>query len=410
VSKKAVIAFSGGLDTSFLVPYCREAYGVTEVVTCAVNTGGFNEADAKTIAARAKEVGSDKHVYLEAAEDYYQQIIKYLIYGNVSRDGYPLCVSSERLVIAEKALQLCNEVGADMFVHGSTGAGNDQYRFDVAAQVIGGGKVDCKAPVREFGISRAFSTDYLRKRNVTVTEKTSAYSYNPGLWGVSIGGKETLTSDGLIPEDAWFSHPDPSVKESKILLTFEKGEVVQLEVNGEKLQQPVAILRRLAEIGNALGIGRHYHVGTSIPGKKGRLAYESPAADIIYEAHRTLEKLVLSGAQISGKKPLAETFGAMVHEARMFDPYLQDIKAFLFSTQRRVSGVCTVILGQNGVRAVTAKTPYDLMAVKGSTYGEVSSAYSGADAAGSALLHGYEQRIYHSLDAADSTKKIKNVA
>ena len=399
----AVIAFSGGLDTSFLVPYCREAYGATKVITCAVNTGGFDTAERDRIAARSKEVGADQHTYIEAAEDYYAQIIKYLIYGNVSRDGYPLCVSSERLVIAQKALEFCREVGADIFVHGSTGAGNDQYRFDVAAQVLSGGKIQCKAPVREFGISRQFSTDYLRKRGVTVTEKTTNYSYNPGLWGVSIGGKETLTADGLIPDDAWYSKPDATVREATLTLSFEKGELSALEFNGEKTTGATAIIRRLATIGNAYGIGRHYHVGTSVPGKKGRLAYESPAADIIYEAHRTLEKLVLSQAQISGKKPLAEMFGQLVHEAKMFDPYLADIQAFLKSTQRRVTGTCRLVLTSGYIKSVAAQSPFDLLAIKGSTYGEVSSAYSGADAAGSALLHGYEQRLYHSLD--DQEKK-----
>ena len=398
---KALIAFSGGLDTSFLVPYCREVYGVTEVITCAVNTGGFDETERDRIAARSKEVGAEQHVYVEAAQDYYDQIIKYLIYGNVSRDGYPLCVSSERLVIAQKCLEECRKHGVTMFVHGSTGAGNDQYRFDVAAQVLGGGKIQCKTPVREFGISRQFSTDYLRKRNVTVTEKTTSYSYNPGLWGVSIGGKETLTAEGLIPDDAWYSKPQTKSGDITLTISFDKGEVVAVECEGKKTTGPVASIRRLTEIGNGYGIGRHYHVGTSVPGKKGRLAYESPAADIIYEAHRTLEKLVLTQAQVSGKKPLAETFGALVHEAKMFDPYLDDIKAFLTSTQRRVTGQCRVVLSAGYIKSVTAQSPFDLLSVKGSTYGEVSSAYTGADAAGSALLHGYEQRLYHSLDGKE---------
>lgn len=394
---KAVIAFSGGLDTSFLVPFCREKYGVSEVITCTVNTGGFSEDEVKKIAARSKEVGADRHVYFDAAQSYYDQIIKYLVYGNVSRDGYPLCVSSERLIIAQEALRFCQEMQADLFVHGSTGAGNDQYRFDVAAQVIGEGRIQCKAPVREFGISRQFSTDYLRQRGVTVTEKTTSYSYNPGLWGVSIGGKETLTADGLIPDEAWYSQPKAGVKDRTIVLDFDKGELTQLDEDGKLTKGAVPVIRRLAEIGNDYGIGRHYHVGTSVPGKKGRLAYESPAADIIYEAHRTLEKLVLSQAQISGKKPLAESFGQLVHEAKMFDPYLADIKAFLRSTQRRVTGRCRVTVTAGYVKAATATSPFDLLAVKGTTYGEVSSAYSGADAAGSALLHGYEQRLYRSL-------------
>ena len=399
---RAVVAFSGGLDTSFLVPYCREAYGMDEVITCTVNTGGFSPEEATQIVARSKEVGADRHVYIEAAESYYQQIIKFLIYGNVSRDGYPLCVSSERLIIAQEALKICNEANADFFVHGSTGAGNDQYRFDVAAQVLGLGKVQCKAPVREFGITRQFSTDYLRSKGVTVTEKSTAYSYNPGLWGVSIGGKETLIADGLIPDSAWYSQPNPTATEQRLTLHFSQGALVKLEEANQTTEGAVAIIQRLANIGNGFGIGRHYHVGTSVPGKKGRLAYESPAADIIYEAHRTLEKLVLSQAQISGKKPLAESFGQLVHEAKMFDPYLEDIKTFLLSTQRRVTGTCRITLATGYIKSVTAQSPFDLLGVKGSTYGEVSSAYTGADAAGSALLHGYEQRLYHSLDKASA--------
>ncbi len=399
----AVIAFSGGLDTSFLVPYCREAYGVTQVITCAVNTGGFSAEEAQKIEARSREVGADRHVYREAAEDYYRDILTYLIYGNVSRDGYPLCVSSERLVIARKALEFCREVKADMFIHGSTGAGNDQYRFDVAAQVLGAGAIQCKAPIREFGIARPFSAEYLRKRGVEVSEKSTSYSYNPGLWGVSIGGKETLVSDGLIPDEAWYSRPDPQAGECVLTLTFEKGQVARLECDGQTVTEPVAVIRRLAALGSARGIGRHYHVGTSVPGKKGRLAYESPAADILYEAHRTLEKITLSQAQITGKKPLAEAFGQLVHEARMFDPYLEDIKAFLASSQRRVSGTCRVALAPGYIKAVTAQSPFDLLGIKGTTYGEASSAYSGADAAGSALLYGYEQRLYHALDAREKT-------
>jgi argininosuccinate synthase len=394
----AVIAFSGGLDTSFLVPYCREAYGIEKVITCTVNTGGFGSEEKEAIARRSKEVGADQHVYLEGAQDYYEQIIKYMIFGNVSRDGYPMPVGSERSIIAQKVLQCCREKGADFFVHGSTGAGNDQYRFDVAAQVLGKGQINYKAPVREFGITRAFSTEYLRKRSVNVPEKNTSYSYNPGLWGVSIGGAETLVSDGLIPDEAWYSKPNPLMKEVSLSISFTKGEVSRLEYEGEILTDPVAIIQRLTQIGNALGIGRHYHTGTSIPGKKGRLAYESPAADILYEAHRTLEKIVLTQAQITGKKPLAEAFGQLVHEAKMFDPYLEDIKAFLESNQRRVTGTCKATLVPGIVKSVAATSPFDLLAVKGSTYGESSDVYTGADAAGSTLLHGYEQRLYHSLE------------
>jgi len=230
-----------------------------------------------------------------------------------------------------------------------------------------------------------------------VPAKATDYSYNPGLWGVSIGGKETLRSDGLLPDEAWYGKPREDLSKLELKLAFSAGEMTRLEVGGESISAPVAIIQRLTEIGNALGIGRHYHVGTSVPGKKGRLAYESPAADIIYEAHRTLEKVVLSQAQITGKKPLAEAFGTLIHEAKMFDPYVDDLKAFLTSTQRRVTGVCHIRLVKNAIAAVTVSSPNDLLNYRGSVYGEVSSAYSGADAAGAARLHGYEQQLYRSM-------------
>jgi argininosuccinate synthase len=200
------------------------------------------------------------------------------------------------------------------------------------------------------------------------------------------------------------------VQEKDIILTFDRGELTSLVVDEVETRDPVTIIQKLGELGSLFGIGRHYHIGTSIPGKKGRLAYESPAADIIYEAHRTLEKVTLSQAQISGKKPLAETFGAMVHEAKMFDPYLDDIRAFLQSTQRRVTGSCTVRLVPHAIASVRVKSPYDLLTAQGSTYGEVSSSYSGADAAGSALLHGYEQRLYHSVNAQASPAEVADAA
>jgi argininosuccinate synthase len=327
--KTALIAFSGGLDTSFLTLYAREAYEVERVITCSVNTGGFSSSDVDAIAARSKALGADHHLYIDASQRFYDTIIKYLIFGNVSRDGYPLCVGSERLVIAEACIQACKDVGATLFIHGSTGAGNDQYRFDVPASVIGQGSIQCRAPIREFAITRTQAAHYLNEKGLPVSAKTTDYSYNPGLWGVSIGGKETLRSDGLLPDHAWYAKPDGDRQVDQLELGFTAGQLSHLHVGGETYTEPVSIIQRLSKAGNTFGIGRHYHVGTSIPGKKGRLAYESPAADIIYEAHRALEKVTLSQAQISGKKPLAETLGALIHEAKMFDPFVDDIKALL---------------------------------------------------------------------------------
>lgn len=400
MSNKAVIAFSGGLDTSFLVPYVREQYGIDEVITCAVNTGGFDADEQAKIEARSKEVGADRHMIVDASKAFYDEIIKYLIYGNVTRDGYPLCVGAERLIQAREAVKVCRELGAENLVHGCTGAGNDQYRFDLVIHVLGqederqNFSVKSIAPIREFNIKREFSQNYLKERGVSVSAK-SDYSYNVGLWGVSIGGRETLTPDGLIPEEAWYTPLDTSITSRTAEITFEKGEPVTMVLDGQTIDGPLPIIQTLADIAAPMGIGRHYHVGTSIPGKKGRLAYESPAADVLYEAHRMLEKHTLTQGQISFKKHVAEEFGKLVHEAKFLDPLIDDLRVFLKSSQERVSGVCTVTLLPGRVASVSVKSPNDLLNIKGSVYGEHSDAYSGADAAGSSLLHSYEQILYH---------------
>lgn len=396
--KRALVAFSGGLDTSFLVSFCKDRYNFDHVTTCTVNTGGFSKDELSQIEARAYEVGADEHVALDASQEFYDEIVKFLIFGNVARDGYPLCVSSERLTQGKRALELCIEKGIENFVHGCTGAGNDQYRFDLVAHVLGRGAINSIAPIREFGISRQESTEYLLERGIPVSRRNTDYSYNPGLWGVSIGGAETHSSTSLLPDDAWYSKADGELERAIVHIAFNEGELVGMRYNGREISDPVECIREIGLLGGALGLGRHYHVGTSIPGKKGRIAYESPAADIIYEAHRTLEKVTLTGLQIAGKKAVAEEFGKLLHEARFLDPYFQDLAAFLKSTQRRVTGECAVHLEKGYIKAVTASSPYNLAAAKGAVYGESSSAYTGAEAAGACKLHAFEQMIYHSLE------------
>lgn len=399
--KKAVVAFSGGLDTSFLVPFVREQYGVEEVITCCVDTGGFDEAEVARIEARAQEIGADEHIFIKGDELFYNEIIKYLIYGNVTRDGYPLCVGAERLIQAREAMNVCLDKQADALIHGSTGAGNDQYRFDLVIHVLGKAQalrnnqtVQVLAPVREHNVKREFSQNYLKERGISVSDKT-AYSYNVGLWGVSIGGVETLVSDGIIPEEAWYTPIDASLGAQELTLEFEKGEISKLSHGKDTITNPVDIIRYLGALGGKMGIGRHYHVGTSIPGKKGRLAYQSPAADIIYEAHRTLEKITLTQKQIAFKKGVSEELGRLIHEAEIFDPLFNNLKTFLTDTQRRVTGKCTLYLEPNHIKAVTATSPYDLLSVGDSEYGEFSDAYTGEDAAGSAKIRAYEQTLYH---------------
>lgn len=399
--KTGVVAFSGGLDTSFLVPFVREQYGMEKIITCAVDTGGFDAEEIARIEARAKEVGADEHVFIKGERLFYDEIIKYLIYGNVTRDGYPLCVGAERLIQAREAMHVCLDKQAEYLIHGSTGAGNDQYRFDLVIHVLGKAAglknnqhVKALAPVREHNVKREFSQSYLKERGISVSDK-AAYSYNVGLWGVSIGGKETLTSDGLIPEEAWYTQIDPSLTAEKLTVSFEKGEISGLTHGSKTLSDPIKIIQYIGQLGGKMGIGRHYHVGTSIPGKKGRLAYQSPAADIIYEAHSALEKITLTQSQIFFKKNIANEFGRLIHEAKIFDPLLDDIKVFLESTQRRVTGSCDIHLVSGHIAAVTAKSPYDLLSVGDSEYGEFSDAYTGEDAAGSALINAYEQSLYH---------------
>jgi argininosuccinate synthase len=396
-NKVGVVAFSGGLDTSFLVPFSREQYKLDTVITCTVNTGGFGQAELDAIAARSKEVGADKHFCVDGQQDFYDSVIKYLIFGNVTRDGYPLSVGSERLVQAQKALEVCLSEGAEVFLHGSTGAGNDQYRFDVALHVLGQGRVQVVAPVREFGFSRDHTTQFLLDRGISMSQRNSSYSYNVGLWGVSIGGKETHASTGLIPEEAWYSAPDRKLEKGSAEITFARGEPVKVKTSIGEANGPVECIKALTTLGNAFAIGRRYHVGTSIPGKKGRLAYEAPAAEILYEAHRTLEKLVLSQAQIQTKQFIANEVGRAIHEARSFDPHLEDLYAYLRSSQRRVDGVCNVTVRQGYIESVTADSPNNLLAVKGAVYGEVSSLYSPQQAEGATRLHAIEQMICHSL-------------
>lgn len=393
--KIGVVAFSGGLDTSFLVPFSREHYKLDTVITCAVNTGGFGKEEQDAIAQRSKEVGADKHYCIDGEQDFYDSVIKYLIFGNVTRDGYPLSVGSERIVQAQKVLSVCKNEGAEIFLHGSTGAGNDQYRFDVALHVLGQGKIAVAAPVREFAFSREFSTQFLVERGIAVPTKNSSYSYNVGLWGVSIGGKETHSSTGLIPDDAWYSKPNLELQRGSAEIRFSLGEPVEVITPFGEARGPVECIKALTKFGNAFAIGRRYHVGTSIPGKKGRLAYEAPAAEILYEAHRTLEKLVLSQAQIHTKQFIANEVGKAIHEARAFDPHIEDLFAYLKSSQRQVSGTCFVSVRQGCIESVTADSPNNLLAVKGAIYGEVSSLYSPQEVEGATRLHAIEQMICH---------------
>lgn len=398
MNKTCVVAFSGGLDTSFLVPFLKEEYGFNKIITCTVNTGGFSQVTLEEIARRSSECGADEHITIDGTERFYSEVVKYLIFGHVSRDGYPLCVGAERLVQGSEVLRIAEEKGADAIAHGSTGAGNDQFRFDIICQVLGRGKIRCIAPVREHAITREQSTEYLKQRSISIKQKNSIYSYNVGLWGVSIGGGETHRSDSVIPEDAWYGQKHFKPQSMNFKIRFQEGEPIALECNGKNIQGSIPVIQALNDLGFELGLGRHYHVGTSIPGKKGRLAYESPGADILYEAHRMLEKHVLTQKQIHLKRFISDELGRLIHEAYYFDPAVENLKAFLVSSQKRVTGEAFVYAEPFRIAAVTIKTPFDLLAVKGAVYGEASSSYSGKDAEGACRLYGFEQAAYRSIE------------
>ncbi len=336
MTKTAVLAFSGGLDTTYCAVWLREAgYAVHSVV---VQTGGFDADELAAIERRARGLGVAEHVMVDARTELFTDYLRYLIFANAFRgDVYPLCVSAERVAQAKCVARYAASIGADALVHGSTGAGNDQVRFDTAFRILAPGAT-ILAPIREQAISRQSETAWLAERGVVVPPKTSKYSVNRGLWGATIGGLETHRSDGVLPEEAYLLTAPPSrrpTEPQQVRIHFERGVPVRLD--GSPLN-PVALIERLGEAAGRHGVGRGMHVGDTILGIKGRVAFEAPAALTLIAAHRELEKLVLSRQQLFWKATLGNLYGAMLHEARYFDPLMRDLEAFLASTQQRVSG------------------------------------------------------------------------
>ena len=393
-----VLAFSGGLDTSFCVPYLRETEGA-DVHTVTVNTGGFTSAELAAVEARARALGAASHTTIDARADLFERVLRYLVQGNVLRGGvYPLCVGPERVVQAAALVDVAAELGATRLAHGSTGAGNDQVRFDTALRLLaetrlGGGEaggVEVLAPIRSLNLSRMDSSAYLAERGVDVPAATTDYSINRGLWGTTIGGRETHRTDGVLPESAWphtVSPADAPDAPLRVQIGFEAGVAVALD--GEALG-PVALIERLTALGEAHGVGRGLHVGDTILGIKGRIAFEAPAALALIAAHRELEKLVLTKAQLTVKAGLAETYGAHVHEGQFFDPLLRDVEAFLTSSQARVTGTATVEFFKGALRVLGATSPHSLFDAGVATYGEGATLWDGRDAEGFTRIHGVQ--------------------
>ncbi len=388
----AVVAFSGGLDTSFVVLYLRREYGCT-VTTVTVDTGGFDAAEVEQIAARSAELGAAEHHFLDGRQAVYDEHLSWLIRGNVLRGSvYPLCVGAERVVQAREVARVAEEKGAHLIVHGSTGAGNDQIRFEV---VIGAlcPTIPTWAPIRDMNVRRVQSAAYLGEHGFPVDASTKDYSINAGLWGVTIGGKETHDPWGYPPEEAWPTTTNPAEAPNEgveLVLGFEAGLPVSLD--GEALA-PLDLLERLRATAAAHGVGRGIHLGDTILGIKGRIAFEASAAAVIVPAHRELEKLVLSRAQLFHKDQLGDLYGSYLHEAKHFDPLMRDIEAFIASSQQRVTGEVRVHLRQGVVSVRGTKSRYSMLAPELARYGEENALWSGRDAEGFATIYGTQQLL-----------------
>jgi argininosuccinate synthase len=379
--KPILLAFSGGLDTSFCVPWLAETYG-RPVVTLTVDTGGIDAETARTLEQRSKALGAVAHHLVDARPSYFEQVIRFLIMGNVRRGGlYPLCVGAERVLQAQTVAQWAKKLGTDVVAHGSTAAGNDQVRFEVALRTLAPG-LEILAPVRDRAFKRPEQLAYLERLQLPVPPFGAAYSVNRGLWGTTIGGKETLTSDGCIPDSAWvltrdaFTNPQASERHT---IGFEAG--VPCSLDGTPMDA-VGLIEAVEALGAKFGVGRGIHLGDTIIGFKGRVAFEAPAAEILLTAHRELEKLVLSARQARLKDSLAGPYGDLVHEGQHLDPVCRDIEGFFVSTQRRVTGEAHVLLRPGSVFVEGVTSPYSLMKASKGAYGESAGEWTAADAHG----------------------------
>jgi argininosuccinate synthase len=376
-----LLAFSGGLDTSFCVPWLKDTYQ-RPVITVTVDTGGIDAAAAESLAERSKRLGAIAHHQIDARGAYFDQVLKFLIMGNVRRGNlYPLCVGAERVLQAQTIAQMALKLSTGMVAHGCTAAGNDQVRFEVALRTLAP-DLEIIAPVRDRAFQRPEQLKFLEDRNLPIPPFGAAYSVNRGLWGVTIGGKETLTSEGGIPDDAWvlskdaFKHPRAPQRHR---IGFEHG--VPTRLDGERLSA-VGVIEKLETLAGPFAIGRGIHLGDTVIGTKGRVAFEAPAAEVLLTAHRELEKLVMTGKQQRIKELVAQPYGELVHEGQHLDPVCRDIEALLVSSQSRVSGEVRVLLRPGSMFVEGVSSAYSLMAASKGVYGESAGEWTPADALG----------------------------
>lgn len=393
MNKKVVLGFSGGLDTSYCVKYLslEKGYDVHSII---VNTGGFTEQELEQIEQHAYKLGVKSHTTVNAVKSYYDSIVKYLVYGNVLKNNtYPLSVSAERLSQALHIADHVKELQADAVAHGSTGAGNDQVRFDMIFHIMIPG-VEIITPIRDLKLSREQEIAYLKEQGVEMNFDKAMYSINKGLWGTSVGGRETLSSKGMLPEEAWPTQVTRTDSE-EVKLHFDKGELKK--VNDKKFDHPTEAIQYLQSIAGPFGIGRDIHVGDTIIGIKGRVGFEAAAPMVIIKAHHALEKHVLTKWQLNWKDQLAQFYGNWLHEGQILDPVMRDIEALLESSQRNVTGDVFVQLMPYRFQVIGIESPYDLMSSKFGKYGEMNSGWSGEDVRGFSKIFGNQTMIYHQV-------------
>lgn len=394
MKKKVVLAFSGGLDTSYCVKYLGEEKGY-EVHTITINTGGFDKNEVKAIEDRAKSLGVASHKTVDDTKNYYNTVIRYLIYGNVLKNNtYPLSVSAERMSQALATANYAKELKADAVAHGSTGAGNDQVRFDMILNILVPG-IEIITPIREMKLSREEEIAFLKAKGVQMNFEKAMYSINKGIWGTSVGGKETLKSLGMLPEEAWPTQVTKHGTET-VKLTFKKGELVA--INDKAFPHPTEAIQFLQSLSGPYGIGRDIHVGDTIIGIKGRVGFEAAAPMVIIKAHHALEKHVLTKWQLSWKDQLAQFYGNWLHEGQYLDPVMRDIEAYLTNTQQCVSGDVHVQLHPYRFLVMGIESPHDLMSSKFGKYGEMNLGWTGDDVKGFSKIFGNQTMIYHQVN------------